>query len=391
MAVRLGQAPTTVVSRRLLRVFAGVMLVVVLQLAWWMFYHIRSVGQMRDTHLAHLKAQRGWAIDMILQAAPPPAPADLLRAHFPALLWAQTPSDNAQVRKHFRQNDVVINPALVRHLQQRHDALIRMFFAEGGFFCLLTGIGAWLVLRTLQYETSLMHRQHNFLSAVTHELKSPLASLRLYADTLSLRDPPKPKREEYLENMKVDIDRLTNLVGNLLAVASLDTGSITVFEEDLDLSTVVRRCIEPVQKALASRGLVLNLQIPSEPVPVRCDPAAMCTVVRNLLDNAAKYGNGQPIDLEIAARDQVATLQVRDHGMGLSAGECERIFHKFYRVGDEMVRQTEGSGLGLYLARALLQHSQGTITATSQGSNQGATFVVTLPLGQRCAAPRRRP
>jgi two-component system phosphate regulon sensor histidine kinase PhoR len=417
------------VSRQLLLVFGGVMLLVFGQLGWWMVYHVRSVNEQRAIHLLSLHNQRQDALRLLdyavqaaeagrsaglraVQAQPPaqsqPAaqllappqpqllvqahdlstlPGTLLAKHFPELYWAAQPSDNATLQQRYAGHDVAIRPEVLTALNHRHDALIRMFLSEGAFFLLMVSLGAVLIVRTLRHETALLRQQGNFLSAVSHELKSPLASIRLHTQTLQLRDPPAPTRSRYLRFMRDDLDRLESLVGNLLAVARLDSGKFIVHAQRLDMVQEVRRVVLELDQAWqaqtaqdTARQRRIHFEAEAAPLWVQCDAAALATVVRNLLDNAGKYGGGHSVEVRVAAADGRATLTVIDQGLGLAPADRVKIFQKFYRVGDELVRQTEGSGLGLYLVHALLQQSGGAVEARSEGPGRGTTFVASLPL-----------
>jgi len=231
-----------------------------------------------------------------------------------------------------------------------------------------------------------MRQQANFLSAVTHELKSPLASIRLFIETLELRDPPPEKRARYLANMRGDVDRLDSLVNNILAVARLDSGRFVVHADRADLGRDVADVVEALGKDASQRRLSVDLAVPAEPLLARYDLGVLKTVLRNLLDNAAKYGGNQPVHVTVARQGACAAIEVRDQGIGLAAEEREKIFEKFYRVGEEMVRQAEGTGLGLYLARELVRQLGGSITAESPGVGKGSTFRVTLPLDREVRA-----
>jgi signal transduction histidine kinase len=226
-----------------------------------------------------------------------------------------------------------------------------------------------------------MRQQANFLSAVTHELKSPLASIRLFIETLELRDPPPDKRARFLANMRSDVDRLDGLVNNILAVARLDSGRFVVHVDRGDVSRDVADVVAALARDPSQRRLNLEVALPAEPLHARYDLGVLKTVLRNLLDNAAKYGGAdQPVQLIVARQGDWAAIEIRDQGIGLAAEEREKIFQKFYRVGEEMVRQTEGTGLGLYLVRELVRHLGGTVTAESPGVGKGTSFRVTLPL-----------
>jgi signal transduction histidine kinase len=262
-----------------------------------------------------------------------------------------------------------------------------MFAAEGATFLCILVAGTALILRSVRREMELMRQQANFLSAVTHELKSPLASIRLFIETLELRDPPPEKRARFLANMRGDIDRLDGLVNNILAVARLDSGRFLVHVGRGDLGRDVAEVVQALGKDPSQRRLSVDLALPAAPLLARYDLGVLKTVLRNLLDNAAKYGGAdQPVRVAVARQGQWAAIEVRDQGIGLAAEEREKIFQKFYRVGEEMVRQTEGTGLGLYLARELVRQVGGSITAESPGVGRGTTFRVTLPLSTEDSA-----
>jgi signal transduction histidine kinase len=246
---------------------------------------------------------------------------------------------------------------------------------------------AVLILRSVRREMDLMRQQANFLSAVTHELKSPLASIRLFIETLELRELPPEKRSRYLSNMRADVDRLEGLVKNILAVARLDSGSFVVHVEPGDLGRDVADVVAALDKDPSQRRLSVALSVPDQPLQARYDLGVLKTVLRNLLDNAAKYGGAdKPVRVVVARQGTWATIEVIDQGIGLAAEERDKIFQKFYRVGDEMVRQAEGSGLGLYLARELVRQVGGALTAESAGAGLGTTFRVTLPLDSETTA-----
>jgi signal transduction histidine kinase len=232
----------------------------------------------------------------------------------------------------------------------------------------------------LRREVGIVRQQSNFLAAVSHELKSPLASIRLYTETMQLRQPDAQTCQRYLGIMRVDIDRLETLVGNLLAVARLDQGGFEARPTRVDVAAEVGQIVADMQPDMQARGAALALEISERPVWAHIDPAVLDTVMRNLLDNAAKYNrHNAPVTVRLTAETHSLTIEVIDRGIGLAAEELARIFTKFYRVGDEMVRQTEGSGLGLYLVASLWQHSGGKVRASSPGQGQGATFALVLP------------
>ena len=365
--------PRGVASRQPLLIFLAVLLLLSGQLAWWMYFHIRSVNDHYRLQLSLLRRQQSWAAALPTAAGMPPA--ELLQRHFPELRWE--PGRGA-----------VIRPEIALAWDGRRRHLIRMFLAEGAFFWLMVGLGATLIVRALRQHHALSAQQNNFLSAVTHELKSPLAAIRLQTQTLQLRDPPAPTRQRYLGAIQQDLDRLETLVGNLLAVARLEAGRFRLQPLRLDLREAVAAMAREVEAAWAqgreggdtTLPAALQLELPTAPVFVEVDPGVVRTVLRNLLDNAGKYGGTAPVQLRLQRAGAWAQLTVSDGGTGLAAEQQALIFGKFYRVGNEWIRQTEGSGLGLYLVWALLQQSGGSVAVHSAGLGQGSTFVAKLPL-----------
>lgn len=375
-------------SRSRLLVFGvlAIMAFTISQLAWWVLFHLRSSAQEIDATAQHLQADRQSAERALLalshrHALGPGGPADFLRLAYPQLDWQPDVRPGQELVPGYLGYGITFRPGRLEHLQAQRRASIRMFAAEGTTFLCILVAGTVLILRSVRREMELMRQQANFLSAVTHELKSPLASIRLFIETLELRDPPPDKRARFLANMRGDVDRLEGLVNNILAVARLDSGHFVVHVDRGDLGRDVAEVVEALGKDPSQRRLIVDLALPAEPLYARYDLGVLKTVLRNLLDNAAKYGGAdKPVHVAVARQGSWAAIEVRDQGIGLCAEEHEKIFQKFYRVGEEMVRQTEGSGLGLYLVRELVRQVGGTVTAESPGVGRGTTFRVTLPL-----------
>ena len=355
-------------------------------LGWWVLFHLRFSAQEISATAQHLQADRQSAERTLRafsqrQALGPGGPAAFLQLAYPQLDWQPGVPPGHELLPDYPGYAVTIRPGRLEHLQAQRRASIRMFAAEGATFLCILVAGAALILRSVRREMELMRQQANFLSAVTHELKSPLASIRLFIETLELRDPPPEKRARFLANMRGDVDRLEGLVNNILAVARLDSGRFVVHVDRGDLGRDVAEVIEALGKDPSQRPLNIELALPDQPLHARYDLGVLKTVLRNLLDNAAKYGGAdRPVRVAVARQGNWATIEVCDHGIGLAAEEREKIFQKFYRVGEEMVRQAEGSGLGLYLARELIRQMGGSIAAESPGVGQGTTFRVSLPL-----------
>jgi two-component system, OmpR family, sensor histidine kinase SenX3 len=256
------------------------------------------------------------------------------------------------------------------------------FFGSLLFLLLIAGLVLIVIL--LLREVRLNERQSNFVSAVTHELKTPVASLKLYLDTLQLRDLPEGKREEFYRTMSLDLDRLHATINNVLN-AAMYTDRPVIDPQPLDLAKLARRCIDLTRTRHQLSPEAFEY-LGRESVMVNGDVAALETAVLNLLDNAVKYSRDR-VEVEVdvwANGDGQAHLRVSDHGIGMSRAQLPFIFNRFYRIGSEVRRSRTGTGLGLFIVRSVMKGHRGTIAVESPGPDRGSTFTVTLPaLGDR--------
>ena len=374
------------ISRRVLWVFTGVTLITCAELAWWITFNLRTSHAQQNASLQVLAREVHLASELIVrsaraQGASPTLPAEVLARNFPDLEWRSGETDHAALAALYPGYGVYVRPRALADVLEEHDSHVRMFLSEGGFFLAMVLLGATLIFRTMRREVLLIRQQANFLAAVTHELKSPLASIRLYTETMQLREGTREARQRYLAAMRADIDRLEALVGNLLAVARLEAGQFVLHPIEVELGREVANLVRAAEEDMQARGAPLRLSPAAEALPVRVDPGALETVLRNLLDNAAKYNaDSHGVEVRLGREGRLATVSVVDGGIGLPPGEADKIFQRFYRVGDEMVRQTEGSGLGLYLVQSLVEGSGGDVSAHSDGPGKGCTFKVRLRL-----------
>jgi signal transduction histidine kinase len=257
----------------------------------------------------------------------------------------------------------------------------RMFLAESAFLGLLMVGSVWLVLRSLRREALLAQQQRNFLSAVTHELRSPIASAKLYIESLQLGRVDPSKTERYLRHAQEDLQRLARIVEDLLVSRRLQDAKVDVHLEPLDLAALLAPQADRLRERFAPTGARIEVHADG-PVLARADASAIDTIVDNLVSNGVKYGGEQPlVELTVRAHRDDAVLEVRDHGKGLAGADPRRIFEAFVRGGDESVRTQQGVGLGLYIVRELVAAQGGRITA-KDAPGGGALFTVTLPLAR---------
>jgi signal transduction histidine kinase len=245
------------------------------------------------------------------------------------------------------------------------------------FLMLIGGLGLLLIL--LVREARLNERQSNFVSAVTHELKTPVASLKLYLDTLELRELSDGRRREFYSTMRQDIERLTATINNVLNAAMYADRPV-VDPQPLDLAKLVQRAIDLTRTRHQLPAEAIRCEGP-ESLALIGDAQALETAVLNLLDNAVKYSKDKvQVDVTLGAHgDGQAFLRVRDHGVGISRAHLAFIFKRFYRIGTEVRRSRPGTGLGLFIVRSVVKSHHGTISAESPGPDRGSVFTVTLP------------
>ena len=246
------------------------------------------------------------------------------------------------------------------------------------FFALLLAglvlLCAWLVREMRQSQ-----RQQAFLDAVTHEMKTPLASLRLYAETLALRDPGPERRAEFLGHMREDVERLERTVDQVLAAARASARARRPRREPVDLGALLEQSVREVRDRYRLAPEAVRLEVEGDPIAL-AQPDELALVFRNLIDNAVKY-SGTSVDVRVAARaadeGQVGVV-IEDQGVGIPREELRRIFQPFYRAGLDVQRRVKGLGLGLFIVRYLLRRQGGRVAARSEGPGHGSRFEVWL-------------
>ena len=229
------------------------------------------------------------------------------------------------------------------------------------------------------------NEQHDsFINAVTHELKTPVASIRLYLQTLQTRDLDEGKRREFYRIMLEDSDRLLQTIEQVLRAGSSGSRLRRTARTRVDLGELVRECVGLARTRfhLDPQALAYDERLPSERAFVLGDPEELRAAIWNLIDNAVKYSSG---DVEIRVtlertEGQRLAVRVTDRGVGISPAELKRIFRRFYRIPASVAMRTKGSGLGLFIVRSVARKHGGRAFAESEGAGQGSTFTLLLPL-----------
>lgn len=230
------------------------------------------------------------------------------------------------------------------------------------------------------------NEQHeHFINAVTHELKTPIASVKLHLQTLQQRNVDEAKRQEFYQVMVDDCDRLLSTVEQVLRAGRLRAPAEKGRFHSVDLAKLLDDCLTLAQTRyrLTPGELTYKASIPPGSVPrVMGDEEDLKAVVLNLVDNAIKYsGDTVRVGVELAQTStRAATIRVSDQGVGIPVAELSRIFKRFYRIQSAMTSRIKGAGLGLFIVRAVVARHGGTVFAESDGPGQGTTFTVQLPL-----------
>lgn len=241
---------------------------------------------------------------------------------------------------------------------------------------------AGLVLNTifLVREIRRNEQQDSFLHAVTHELKTPLTSIRLYLQTLQSRKVDEQQRAEFYRVMLADSDRLLASVEQVLHAAELGHRR-NKLKEIVDMETLTRECLEEARTRhhLSLEALRMLVETTQGGAKVIGSREELRSAVSNVLENAIKYSDKRvDIQIELLAFDKVS-LRVRDSGIGIPRADLKRVFKRFYRVADREVARVKGSGLGLFIVRSIARKYGGDAFAESEGPGRGATITIQLP------------
>ena len=248
--------------------------------------------------------------------------------------------------------------------------------SEGITFLALIGLGAVWVYRSVRRRIRLQQQQEQFIMAVTHELKTPIAVARLNLETLQRYPLEGEKRDRLLKTTLDETARLNFLTNNILVASQLADRGFRTDKTELDLASLLRDCLRDFQKRFPDR--IVMAEIPDE-VVLNGDPLLLQILVNNLLENAQKYAPREtPIELKLSENGGSVRLEVIDQGPGIPLTERKRIFNRFYRIENETTRKTQGTGLGLYLCKKIAQAHRADISVTDhapQGSNFAVEFL----------------
>ncbi|MBK9798016.1 MAG: HAMP domain-containing histidine kinase [Holophagaceae bacterium] len=385
-------------------IFLAVSVVLSLQVGWWINVQIRESNRLLQARSQALNASRAeaWQLDSLTVlgyihrqrtefrngpaesglAAPPTLEQrrEAIQRNFPHMALVPAPVTPEDVALMDGAAYLTLRPEPMLELKNQLWHSVFRTAAEGAFVVAAVLAGFVIIYRKLSDELDLKLRQRNFTSSVTHELKTPIASLRVWTETLFTRTLAEDQRLRIRGLMEKDLDRLNELVGNLLDVARAESGSLVLHLEPLELEPWLRTVCESMDQRLGAGALGLRLDFTPERLWVDADPKALGTALENLLSNAFKYAaEPRQTTVTLDGDGDDALIVVSDLGHGLASKDLPRVFHRFFRVGDEMTRQVAGTGLGLFLVKEIITRHRGEVRATSRGPGLGSDFTVRLP------------
>jgi signal transduction histidine kinase len=341
--------------------FLALLLVSSVQVGYWIYDHVSNARDVERRFAAEYEHD-----------------ADAVTAFFSG----GTPRDIVALLPHIALDGTraTVRPEALSALAEDRAARINRFLWEGGFFFAVLLGGMAVLTRTIRHDAELRRRQQNFLAAVSHEFKSPLASIQLASETLVLRSR-EPDSQRLGRRILEDCERLLRMIDNLLDTTRLEEGRQRLAPAVIALHGPAAGAVADIAERAVLSSIEVSLDVP-EDLKVSVDPSVLETALRNLLDNAVKAcvaGHGRSINVRAARVGGAVELIVVDDGLGFPPEDAAMIFEKFYRIGDELRRSMPGTGLGLYIVKRLVELSGGTIAARSDGPGKGATVTIRWP------------
>jgi two-component system, OmpR family, sensor histidine kinase VicK len=337
--------------------------VAAVQDGYWLFdQHLR--GTEKTVSLMRLYDQQTAAAEAMLAAG---VPAARIQALFPDL---SVSVEHVALAPEYRAG-------LIDEQQRR----LTQYLWEGGFFLFALFACIGVIFAALRGETRVLNEQEQFLALVSHQFKTPLASLQLSLETMSLRQLPAEHSRALIDRMLSDLTRMETMVGQILDSSRLSHGRMQLKSEAVLLDAAVTRVVSQYLERAQTDHISIESQIP-EQLQVLSDPIAVDAVVRNILENAlaavAPVGGGK-VTLTARSLGTEIELAVRDSGIGFRASDQSQLFRKFSRLNAGAGSSYYGTGLGLFIVQRLMQLTGGRVSASSEGLGRGAEFLLHFP------------
>ncbi len=341
----------------------GLLLFSVVQVGWW-FYDIGGNAKVNATAMKMVYGYDMLAAQKLLDQGSTP---DQIAAIFP---YARVEAGK-----------VSLSSEALEDLNQATRTRITQYAWEGGFFLLVQACAIALLWGGLSSETAIRHKQDNFLAMVSHQFKTPIASLQLSLETMMLRELSPDRFRQLSQRMLDDLHRMESMVSKILDSARLDRGQVRLDRKRLFLLDSVRQVMGHLEDATRRANITFQIRV-SPSIELQADPLAVDGVLRNLIENAiAAMGptNGGQLSINAQRTDAGVELAVIDTGIGFNPADGPKLFEKFVRLDSTGGGNAAGTGLGLYIVKRFMHFEDGDVRASSEGPGKGATFTVTWP------------
>jgi len=351
-------------TKRSLHISIIILLAVsVVQVCWWFFDQQQSFGA-ASVHIERLYRQDAIAADLLLQHG---VPRPEIEALFPHVQWVD--------------GHVAVAPDSLAQADDTRRRHMNRYAWEGGFFLIVLASCIGVLLKGLRDEADVRSRQDNFLAMVSHQFKTPLASLRLSIETMVMRRLSTTQSDALCHRMLDDLRRMDSLVSKILDSARLDRGRMTLNKAPVLLAAAARHVVGHLADLAEQEKVAIEVDIPPD-LELHADPLALDNVLRNILENAiaasAPTGGGKVV-LSAARQGDRIVLDITDSGIGFAPEHASRLFERFSRFETPGRHDTVGTGLGLFIVKRLVQMEGGSVAAASSGPGRGATFTVEWP------------
>ncbi|RTL58379.1 MAG: two-component sensor histidine kinase [Sphingobacteriales bacterium] len=250
----------------------------------------------------------------------------------------------------------------VIQLNNEHNRKHAQYIGEGLTFLLITLLGAIFVYRSVRKQVKFSQQQQNFMMAVTHELKTPIAVTKLSLETLLKRKLDEDKQQRLTQQALQETNRLNTLTNNILLAAQIDSGNLNSEKEEINLSVLTDGCVQDFKQRFPNRKIEVSIE-PGQ--FIYGDTLLMQIAINNLIENALKYSpEDTTVHVDLTDEGERINIEISDEGVGISDEEKKRVFDKFYRIGNENTRKTKGTGLGLYITKKIVEDHGAEINIT---------------------------
>ena len=279
---------------------------------------------------------------------------------------------------------VRLKPEAIAELNDAQYRHVNQYAWESGFFLLVQALAIAVLWRGLSGEKEIRKKQDNFLATVSHQFKTPIASLQLSLETMVMRQLSPERFQQLSRRMLDDLQRMQRMVSKILDSARLDRGRVQLNKERLALSEAVRHVVATLDDMARRDNITFKVDVPLG-LDVRADALAVDGVLRNLIENAMsamKPTAGGTVTITGRRNGAETELQITDTGVGFEPAQGPKLFEKFFRIDNHGGRDAAGTGLGLFIVQRFMHFEDGHVSARSEGAGKGATFTVAWPAAQ---------